>query len=147
MNPGLDANSEELAKVVLARFGLVPRKNDAKAGFHKLLIELYEAKKLALKEKRPEYAILPVETMALHAGIARQTMYDHLSRWKQLQIIKKTSVVRNSEVIIGYELNGNNLEAAFRRAESIINGHIERSIEVIQDLQNTIKKEKLKSKR
>ena len=52
MNPGINASSEELAKVVLARFGLVPRKNDAKAGFHKLLLELYERKKKALKEKK-----------------------------------------------------------------------------------------------
>ena len=60
MNPGINASSEELAKVILARFGLVARKRDAKAGFHKLLLELYERKKKALREKRNEEPVFGV---------------------------------------------------------------------------------------
>ena len=47
IEPVENASSEELAKVILARLGLVPRKNDALAKFHNLLVELYERKKLA----------------------------------------------------------------------------------------------------
>jgi len=137
-------NVEELSKVLLARFGLSPRKKDGEAQLHKLLLELSERKKQANREKKPEAAVMPVEEMALHAGIKRQTMYDYLKRWLDLQILKKTSFVSGGKVVIGYELNGSNLEAAFRKAESTIKAHIDESFRVIEHLQNEVKKEKLR---
>ena len=47
---------EELAKVLLARFGLMPRKRDGNAKLHKLVLQLYERKKEANRERRPEHA-------------------------------------------------------------------------------------------
>jgi len=135
---------EELAKVLLARFGLLPRKKDGSAQLHKLLLALYERKKEANRDKTPERAVLPVEEMALHAGIKRQTMYDYLHRWLDLQILKKTSFVSSGKVIIGYELNGTNLESAFRKAEQTLSNHVETSFRIIELLQNEIKKEKLR---
>ena len=145
MNPGPGATKDELSKVVLARFGLMPRKKDAKANFHRLLLELYERKKEAIKNKKPEQAVMNVDAMALFADIKRQTMYDYLNRWVSLQIIKKTTFSSNAETTQGYELNGNNLEAAFTRATAIINNHMETSMEYIEELQKEIKNEKLRS--
>ena len=99
----IDNTPEEIAKTILTRFGLVPRKKDGTAKFHKLLLELYERKKQANREKRPEIAVMPVEEMGIFSGIKRQTMYDYLKRWLDLQILKKTSFVSNGKVIIGYE--------------------------------------------
>lgn len=146
MNPGEGANSEELSKVILARFGLIPRKKDAKAGFHKLLLELYERKKKANSEKDPEIAVMNVEEMGSISGIKRQTMYDYLRRWTGLQILKKTTLVNKGVVITGYELNGVNLEASFKKAETIIHEHINKSIDIVKELQNEIKKDKLRKK-
>ena len=139
-----DANNEELAKTLLARFGLLPRKKDGSAAMQKLLLELYECKKQANREKKPELAVLPVELMGAVAGIKRQTMYEYLHRWLDLNILKKTSFVSEGKVIIGYELNGTNLEGAFRKAESTIKGHLESSFRLIELLQTEIKREKLK---
>ncbi len=136
---------EEMAKVLIARFGLAPRKKDGSAQLHKLLLQLYERKKVANREKKPEAAVMPVEEMALYAGIKRQTMYDYLRRWLDLQILKKTSFVSGGKVVIGYELNGTNLEGAFRKAESTLKGHLEASFRIIENLQNEIKKEKLRN--
>jgi len=141
----LSSDTDELCRILLARFGLLPRKKDGSAQLHKLLLELYERKKRANREKKPEEAVMPVEEMALHAGIKRQTMYDYLKRWLDLQILKKTSFVSGGKVVIGYELNGTNLEGAFRKAESTIKGHLDASFRIIEQLQNEIKKEKLRS--
>lgn len=141
----VDNNVHELSKVLLSRFGLLPRKKDGSALLHKLLLELYERKKKANREKKPEAAVLPVEEMALHAGIKRQTMYDYLSRWLELNVLKKTSFVSGGRVVIGYELNGTNLESAFRKAEARIKAHLDESFRTIEKLQNEIKKEKLRS--
>ena len=119
IEPVPDANQDELAKVVLARFGLLPKKRDAKAQFSRLLLELYERKKTANRDRRPEAAVMTVQEMGAYAGIARQTMYDYLSTWKILQILKKTSFVSDGRVVIGYELNGQNLEGAFKKAEGM----------------------------
>mgnify|MGYP001564949834 FL=1 len=89
------ATADELTKVLLARFGLLPRKKDGTAEMHKLLLELYERKKQSNRERRPELAVLPVEEMGVFAGIKRQTMYDYLRRWLDLQLLKKTSFVAN----------------------------------------------------
>jgi len=140
-----DAQPEELAKVLLARFGLIPRKKDGAAKMQSLLLQLYERKKAANREHQPERAVMPVDEMGAFAGIARQTMYDYLHRWLELNILKKTSFVANGSVIIGYELNGTNLEAAFRKAESVISSHVGQSFRVIEQLQSEIKREKLRS--
>ena len=141
----IDNTPEEIAKTILTRFGLVPRKKDGTAKFHKLLLELYERKKQANREKRPEIAVMPVEEMGIFSGIKRQTMYDYLKRWLDLQILKKTSFVSNGKVIIGYELNGNNIEGSFRKAEYVIKNHLEQSFKLIDEIQNEIKKEKIKA--
>lgn len=135
---------EEMAKVLIARFGLAPRKKDGSAQLHKLLLQLYERKKVANREKKPEAAVMPVEEMALYAGIKRQTMYDYLRRWLDLQILKKTSFVSGGKVVIGYELNGSNLEGAFRKAEGTLKAHLDASFRIIEQLQNEVKKEKLR---
>jgi hypothetical protein len=140
----LDSKPDEITKVLLARFGLLPRKKDGNAQMHLLLLELYERKKKANREKKPELAVMPVEEMGLHAKIARQTMYEYLRRWLDLSLLKKTSFVSDGKVIIGYELNGTNLEGAFRKAESVIKAHLDHSFRLIDTLQNEIKREKLK---
>ncbi len=139
-----NATHEDMAKTLLARFGLVPRKKDGQAQMHSLLLELYERKKQSNREKKPEIAVMPVEHMASAASIKRQTMYDHLKRWLDLQILKKTSFVSSGKVILGYELNGNTLEHAFRRAETTIKNHVDDSFKLIEELQNEIKKDKLR---
>ncbi len=136
---------EEIAKTLLARFGLLPRKKDGNAQMQKLLLELSERKKSANKDKKPELAIMPVEDMGSFAGIKRQTMYEYLHRWLDLGILKKTSFVNSGKVVIGYELNGTNLESAFRKAESTIKTHLEGSFKIIETLQNEVKKEKLRA--
>lgn len=90
-------------------------------------------------------AVLPVEVMAMHAGIKRQTMYDYLGRWLGLNILKKTSFVSDGKVVIGYELNGTNLEGAFKKAEQVISSHATETVDLIKELQNQVKKEKLSS--
>jgi len=140
-----DANTTEVARILLSRFGLLPRKKDGTAKMHELILELYERKKKANREKKPELSVMPVEEMGLFAGIKRQTMYDYLHRWLELNVLKKTSFVSGGKVIIGYELNGNNLENAFRRAETIIKNQIEHSFKLVEHLQNEIKKEKITS--
>ncbi|MBD3318779.1 hypothetical protein GF342_02630 [Candidatus Woesearchaeota archaeon] len=135
---------DELATTLLARFGLLPRKRDSAATMHQLLLELTEKKKEAIKHKQPELGILTVEEMGKHAGIARQTMYDYLSRWLSLHILKKSSFVQGGKVIIGYELNGTSLESAFRKAETVIKNHVEQSFKILDTMQKEIKREKLK---
>lgn len=138
-----NTTSEHLAHTLLARFGLLPRKKDGSAQMHKLLLELYERKKKSNREHQPEAAVMPVDDMSAYAMIARQTMYDYLNRWLDLNILKKTSFVSNGKVIIGYELNGPTLESSFRKAETTIKNHLDYSFKLLEDLQNTVKKEKL----
>lgn len=139
-----DANVEELSRTLLARFGLLPRKKDGNAAMHKLLLELYERKKVANRDRKPEAAVIPVELMGNIAGIKRQTMYEYLHRWLDLGILKKTSFVAEGKVVIGYELNGANLEGAFRKAETSIKNHLDTSLKIVDTLQNEIKRDKLK---
>lgn len=142
--PNDQANINELSRVLLSRFGLLPRKKDGAAKLHKLLLELSERKKQANKEKKPETAVVPVETMALLSGIKRQTMYEYLHRWLDLNILKKTSFVSNGKVVIGYELNGPSMESSFRKAEQTIKNHLETSFKILEQLQGEIKRQKLK---
>lgn len=141
---GQEADSDELARTILTRFGLLPRKKDSQARMHSLLLELYERKKAANREKKPEAAVITVEEMGVYAGIARQTMYEYLGRWLDLNVLKKTSFVSNGKVIIGYELNGPTLECAFKKAQQTLVNHMDMSIGLIQRLQNEIKRDKLK---
>ena len=142
--PTDQANIDELSRVLLSRFGLQPRKKDGSAQLHALLIELSERKKASNREKKPELSVIPVEEMAFLAGIKRQTMYEYLHRWLDLNVLKKTSFVSNGKVVIGYELNGPNLEASFRKAESTIKTHLDMSFKILDNLQNEIKKDKLR---
>ncbi|MFT4304117.1 MAG: hypothetical protein ACMXYG_06120 [Candidatus Woesearchaeota archaeon] len=145
VEPVDSASSEELAKIILARLGIVPRKKDALAKFHKLLIELYERKKLANRDRKPELAVMTVEEMGLQAGIKRQTMYDHLNRWLVLNFLKKTSFVSDGRIITGYELNGSNMESAFKKAEYTIQNHLSTTLDIVHKFQNELKKDKLRS--
>ena len=140
------STSEELAKIITTRFGLTPRKKDGNAKIYTILLELYEKKKTSNRDKKPEAGLMTVEEMALYAGIKRQTMYDYLHRFLDLNIIKKISFVNQGKVIIGYELNGNTLEQSFRKAEQTIHNNLETSFKIINEIQGTIKKEKLRQK-
>ena len=139
-----DANVEELSRTLLARFGLLPRNKDGSAAMHKLLLELYERKKAANRDRKPEAAVIPVDMMGNIAGIKRQTMYEYLHRWLDLSILKKTSFVADGKVVIGYELNGANLEGAFRKAETAVRNHLEASLKIVDTLQNEVKKDKIR---
>jgi len=143
--PGMNPNSDELASVIIDRLGLSPRKEGSTDKMHKTLLELYERQKRANREKKPELAVLTVEEMAILAGITRQTMYDYLKRWLDLNLISKTSFIQGSKVVIGYKLNGQTLEAAFEKAVSRIHGHLDDSKKFVQELQRIIKNEKIKA--
>lgn len=144
LNPGPNPTKEELASVILGRVGLLPKKRDAKAGFNKLLLELYERKKKAVRENRPEIALFKIEEMASIAGIKRQTFYDYLGRWTSLGIIKKETYLRDTSKLRGYELAGNNIEHAFKKIKNYFDEHLESTRSMIITLQSEIKKEKLR---
>jgi len=139
----VNPTSEELAKIVLARMGLMPRKEGATDKMFRTLLELYERSKLAHREKKPEKGIMTVEEMGYFAGITRQTMYDYLGRWLQLGLIQKQSYINDSKVIIGYRLNGATLEHAFQKAMLRVNEHLEMTSKYIGELQKLIKNEKI----
>lgn len=139
-----DASPEDIARTILSRLGLIPRKKDGQARMHSLLLELSERKKAGNREKRPELSVMPVEEMGVFASIARQTMYEYLGRWTGLGILKKTSFVTNGRVIIGYELNGPTLESAFKKAEQCIANHVQTTLDLVRRLQTEVKREKLK---
>jgi hypothetical protein len=146
IEPSLNPNSQELASIILERVGLTPRKAGSTDKMHRPFLELYERSKVANKEKRPEKAVLAVEEMALYAGITRQTMYDYLKRWLQLDLIVKTSYIANGKVIIGYKLNGNTLESAFEKATQKISNNMENTLKYVKELQRVIKNEKISDK-
>ncbi len=140
---GLSPASEELAQVVLARMGLMPRKKGATDKMHRTLLELYERSKQANRQKKPELSVMTVEEMGIHAGISRQTMYDYLSRWTEISLIVKTSYITNSRVVIGYKLNGNTIEQAFEKAIRTMQEHMETTQKYIRELQRLVKNEKI----
>jgi hypothetical protein len=139
-----NSDSKVLMECVLDRFGLLPRKAGAKVRIEALILELYERKKRAYKEKNPNLAIMTVEEMAIFSQISRQTMYDYLDRFLQLSILKKTSVILDKKLTCGYELSSNNLETSFAKALETINEQLSTSMDLIKKLQNEIKKEKLR---
>jgi len=140
---GMNPTAEELSKVILQRMGLTPRKEGSTDKMQNVLVELYEKTKLAQREKQPESAVMTVEELGLHAGITRQTMYDYLKRWLDLDLITKTSYISDGKVIIGYKLNGNTLESAFEKAVVRVNNHLELSMKYVRELQKLIKNEKI----
>ena len=143
--PGMNASSDDLAKVVISRLGLVPRKKGSTDKMHLLLLEFYERSKRANREKNPREAVITVEEMGSIAGITRQTMYDYLKRWLVLDVITKTSFVgKDNEVIIGYKLNGATLENAFDKAKTKVVNHLDATSNYIKELQRIVKNEKLR---
>ena len=143
--PDINAGSEELAGVIIERLGLMPRKKGSTDKMHNVLIELYERAKEGSQRKMPNKAIMTVEEMGFFAGITRQTMYDYLKRWLDLELITKVSYIdMNNNVVIGYRLNGNTLEQAFEKAKVKINNNLELTSKYIRELQRIRKNEKIK---
>ncbi len=144
IEPGsMDPDSKELAKVIINRIGLMPRKKGSTDDMYKALVELYERTKQSLKEKKPELAVMTVEEMGNCAGISRQTMYDYLRRWLDLDLVSKATYIFEGKVIIGYRLNGNTLEQAFEKAGVRVKNNIETTLRYVVDLQKALKNEKL----
>ncbi|PIN79163.1 hypothetical protein COV16_05030 [Candidatus Woesearchaeota archaeon CG10_big_fil_rev_8_21_14_0_10_34_8] len=142
--PTLNPNSDELAGVIVQRLGLMPRKKGATEKMHNILIELYEKSKTASKEKTPTAALMTVEEMGMHAGISRQTMYDYIKRWHELDLITKTSYIGSDQkVIVGYKLNGSTLESAFEKAKTRILNNLDLTAKYITELQKVLKNEKI----
>ena len=141
--PSMNPTSEELAKIVMSRMGLEPRKSGSTDKMFRTLMELYERSKQANRNKQPESAVMTVEEMGYYAGITRQTMYDYLRRWLDLNMIIKTSYIVNNKVVIGYKLNGTTLEASFEKAHQQINNNMELTLKYVQELQRRIKNEKI----
>lgn len=139
MNP----TSDELARVIMTRIGLEPRKKGATDKMYRTLVELYERSKLAHRDKKPEASVMTVEEMGLFAGISRQTMYDYLRRWLDLNLISKASYIKDNKVIIGYKLNGATLEAGFEKAMVEVKNNMELTLRYVQQLQKLIKNEKI----
>jgi hypothetical protein len=141
--PSMNPTAEELCKVIMQRIGLMPRKDKSTDKMHNVLVELYEKMKTAQREKKPEASVMTVEEMGLHAGITRQTMYDYLRRWVELDLVVKTSYITDGKVVVGYKLNGSTLESSFEKAVQRINNHLETSMKYVKELQKLIKNEKI----
>ena len=140
MNPGID----ELANVIIHRLGLMPRKKGSTEKMHRILLELYEKAKVAARDKTPTAALMTVEEMALHAGISRQTMYDYIKRWVEIDFITKTSYIGSDQkVIVGYKLNGPTLDAAFAKAKTRVHNNLDITEKYISELQRIVKNEKI----
>lgn len=146
MPASMSPDSEELAKVIVNRIGLMPRKKGSTDYMFRALIEIYERMKKSNQNKRPEQAIMTVEEMGNCAKITRQTMYEYLARWTELDLIVKTSYIWEGRVVIGYKLNGNTLEAAMERAFVKINNSLDMTLKYTRELQKQLKNEKLKSR-
>ncbi len=146
IEPGLNPTSGELSEVIIQRLGLMPRKSGSTDKINRVLLELYERAKAAGREKNPSLSVMTVEEMALFAGITRQTMYDYLKRWLDLNLIVKTSYIdENRSVVIGYKLNGNTLEAAFDKVRQRINNNLDFTAKYISELQRVVKNEKIRA--
>lgn len=142
--PNLNANSEELAGVIIQRLGLIPRKKGSTERMNHVFLQLYEKAKEASRDKNPTKAVITVEEMALHARITRQTMYEYLDRWLALDFIVKQSYIgSDGKVVVGYRLNGNTLESAFDKAKTRVSNHLELTSKYIGELQKVMKNEKI----
>lgn len=144
--PEYNADSDALAKIVTMRLGLLPRKKGSTDYMHKILLELYERTKKATREKNPELAVMTVEEMAAFASITKQTMYEYVDRWLQLEFISKVSYIgSDKKVVKGYKLSGNTLEDAFQKARIIVMKNLDATQNYIQELQKLLKNEKIKA--
>ena len=122
----------------------MPRKIGSTERMHRVLIELYERAKVAAREKNQTKSIITVEEMAMHAGITRQTMYDYIKRWIEIDTIQKTSYIGiDGKAVIGYKLNGATLEAAFEKAETRIRNNLDLTKKYVLELQKLLKNEKI----
>ena len=147
IEPELNANSDQLAKIIIERLGLMPRKSNSTDKMYRVLIELYERAKVSNREKQPTKAVMTVEEMGMQAGITRQTMYEYLKRWLEVDMISKTSyITQENKVIIGYKLNGPTLEHAFERARKKVVDHMDKTQNYILELQKIVKNEKISQK-
>jgi len=147
IEPDINATADELANVVIWRLGLMPRKKGSTEKMNKVLIELYERAKQASKQKQQTKAIMTVEDMAMFAGITRQTMYDYIKRWLDLDLITKTSYIGlDNKVVVGYKLNGSTLETTFDKAKMRISNHLDLTKKYILELQKQLKNEKISQK-
>lgn len=142
--PDLNSGSNELAGVLIERLGLKPRKKGATEKMPFVLIELYERAKDASQRRMPNRAIMTVEEMGYFAGITRQTMYDYLKRWLDLDLISKVSFIdQDNNVVIGYRLNGNTLEQAFEKTKNRVVNHMDFTAKYIREMQRVLKNEKI----
>ncbi|MBU0980208.1 MAG: helix-turn-helix domain-containing protein [Nanoarchaeota archaeon] len=138
------ASSEELANIVIQRIGLMPRKKGSTEKMNKVIIEMYERAKAGYRQKKPSEALMTVEEMAAFAGITRQTMYEYLRRWQNLNLISKASYIgRDDKVVIGYRLNGHTLESAFEKAKVRIANNMDATLKIVAELQKVLKNEKI----
>jgi hypothetical protein len=143
----LGASAEELARIIMARIGLDPRKRGSTDAMYRTLLEFYERAKQANQHKDQKKAVMTVEEMAMHAKITRQTMYEYLQRWLLINLISKVSFIDDDgTVIIGYRLNGSTLEDAFKRVKTQVVKHLDTTERYIIELQKTIKNEKIAAK-
>ena len=140
---GMHPTADDYARAITARLGLLPRKKGATEKMANILMQLYERTKQAQKLKKPELAVVTVEELGAFAGISRQTMYEYLGRWIDLNLIAKTSYIHNSQVVVGYKLNGNTLEGAYEKAQVAVINHLELTGKYVKELQKTIKNEKI----
>ena len=145
--PSNSSNSTEIANTILSRIGLLPRKSGSTKNMNKVLLELYERSKLSNKMQQPHIALMSVEEMAIHAGITRQTFYEYLVRWIELNFIVKQNyvIVKNNtkKILNGYRLNGSNILNAFEKVKTTINENLNQTLNLTKKLQNEIKREKL----
>lgn len=144
--PEYNANSDALAKIITMRLGLLPRKKGSTDHMHKIMLELYERSKKAAREKNPELAVMTVEEMAAFAGITKQTMYEYVDRWLQLEFISKVSYIgSDKKVVKGYKLTGSTLEDAFQKARIVVMKNLDTTQHYILELQKLLKNEKIKA--
>jgi hypothetical protein len=141
--PGMNPTADELARIIMARIGLEPRKKGSTDKMYRTLVELYERSKVAHRDKKPEASVMTVEEMGMFAGISRQTMYDYLGRWLDLNLVSKASYIKDNKVIIGYKLNGATLEASFEKAMIEVRNNMELTLRYVKELQKLIKNEKI----
>ena len=143
IEPGMNPTPDELARIIMSRIGLEPRKSGATDKMYRVMVEMYERAKLAHRDKKPEAAVMTVEEMGAFAGITRQTMYDYLRRWLDLSMIIKTSYIVDNKVVIGYKLTGPTIEASFEKARQQITNNLDLTLKYVQELQRRIKNDKI----
>lgn len=142
------SDSTALAQCIIQRIGLMPRKKGSTENMHRTFIEFYERTKKATAQKDPKLAVLTVDEMAIFAKISRQTMYEYLQRWLATGLIQKVSYIGSeNKVTIGYKLAGNSLEESFSKMKTIVQKNLNRSEELISQLQKTLKNEKISASR